>query len=206
MVRCTTIAVSLILFSCLTCHHGLEPPIVIPVIVDLPVEPTGGNPVGVWRPHPTHPVDVTLMETDQIPEFVDSLIIGTQLQGIFSISMTQVCSVQAVLTLTPTVYLAGFPDPFVVTITDTLHGSGTYEIINDRIMALPIQSTTFDLDTLGFSSVSDGLDLISPVNTFTYEGMIELQVHFVFHLVVSDMNGIASPGRKFRVKETESAP
>ena len=68
-------------------------------------------------------------------------------------------------------------------------GEGPYYILDDTILQTPIQSTMFQLDTLGFTSSTYTLDLISLPNVFSYLGIIDIPVYFVFHLE-KDVEGV----------------
>jgi hypothetical protein len=170
-------------FLMTACNNGLTPPEQPPFTNDFPIQPQGGNPVGDWIPDPVNPVTVTILGDPQILALVDSLIIHTELNGIFSFSVAGICSVQALLTLTPLAYIPGAQDPFSITIDDTISGTGAYQVIEDKILQLPIKSTHFKLDTLGFTATQNRIDLISLPNIFRYEGNIQIPIFFVFHLV-----------------------
>jgi len=185
MVQKLAALLVLTLFVLTACDKGLAPPEAPPKTVSFPIAPEGGNPVGVWEPDTTNPVDVTIIDTSKIPLFIDSLVIKSNLNGLFSFSVAGVCSVQAVLTLNPIVYLPNVENPLVLTIADTLHGDGPYEVIDNRVLDLPIETSIFQLDTLGFTSRADSLELISLPNTFPQEGFSDIRFFFVFHLIRS---------------------
>lgn len=185
MVQKLVMTSVLALFVLTACDKGLAPPERLPKTISFPIAPEGGNPVGVWGPDTTNPVDVTIIDTSKIPKFIESLVIRSNLNGLFSFSIAGVCSVQAILTLNPIVYLKGAENPLVLTIADTLRGSGPYEVTDNRVLDLPVETSIFQLDTLGFTSHADSLKLISLPNTFPQEGFSDIRFFFVFHLVRS---------------------
>ncbi|MFH1942345.1 MAG: hypothetical protein ABIL68_09595 [bacterium] len=172
------------IFLITACNKGLTPPEQPLFTNGFPIQPQGGNPVGDWIPDPVNPVTLTILDESQIPAVVDSLIIDTELDGAFSFSVAGVCSVQALLTLKPSVYLLGTPIPFTITINDTISGKGPFRVAEDIILVLPVRSTHFNFDTLGFTASQNRIDLISLPNIFDYEGIIQIPVFFVFHLVL----------------------
>ncbi|RKY53002.1 MAG: hypothetical protein DRP89_06820 [Candidatus Neomarinimicrobiota bacterium] len=185
MVQKLVVLLALTLFVVTSCDKGLAPPEAPSKTVSFPIVPEGGNPVGVWEPDTTNPVDVTIIDKDKIPSFIDSLIIESNLNGVFSFSIAGVCSLQAVLTINPIVYLPNVENPLVLTITDTLRGDGPYEVTDNRVLDLPVETSIFQLDTLGFTSRADSLTLISLPNTFPQEGFSDIRFFFVFHLIRS---------------------
>ena len=127
-----------LLWIVVACHQGLAPFETLYLNVDFPILPEGGNPVGIWIPDTTKPVHVALVDPDQLPTIVDSLILKTELEkeGLFSFSNSGLCSVYAVLQIEPVVYLQGLGNPLVFSMNDTLTADGPYEIIDDKILSL----------------------------------------------------------------------
>lgn len=185
MVQKLAALLALALFVVTACDKGLAPPEAPSQTINFPIAPEGGNPVGVWEPDTTNPVDVTIIDKGNLSVLIDSLVIKSDLTGIFSFSVTGVCSVQAVLTINPIVYLPNIENPLVLTIADTLRGTGPYEVIDNRVLDLPVETSIFQLDTLGFTSRADSLELISLPNTFPQEGFSDIRFFFVFHLIRS---------------------
>ena len=171
----------------MTCHQGLAPLEILYSGFEFPIPPEGGDPVGVWIPDTTKPVHVALVDPDQLPMIVDSLILITELEkeGLFSFSNSGLCSIYAVLIIEPTVYLQGLPNPLVLSMNDTLIADGPYEIIDDKILSLSIETTISQLDTLGFTSHQNDLELISLPNTFPVPGFDNIQFYYVMYLTRS---------------------
>ena len=188
MIRKTICLLLLSCFIVLACDKGLAPPEIDPISSEFPVMPLGGNPVGNWVPRPEDPVELTMIDDSQIPALVDSFIFDTELKGIFNFELANVCSVDAVLTLNPLVYLQGSTEPIPFTFPDTIRGSGAYYLIENNILQTPIESTNFNLDTLGFTSGLNSLELISLPNVFSYLGIIDIPIYFIFHLTRADQN------------------
>jgi len=170
-----TILFTLILTAC---DKGLIPPDTPPVQINFPIPPEGGNPTGIWLPDATKPVEVTLL--DEFP--VDSIIFDTELQGIFSFEVTGVCSINAIMTLVPNIYVLGQELGMNITLIDTLLGNGPYEFITDEALYLPIQSNILNVDTLGFTTHQAGLDFITLPTTYTWENSITLRFYCLIHL------------------------
>lgn len=160
------------------CDKGLIPPDTPPVQINFPIPPEGGNPAGIWLPDATKPVEVTLL--DEFP--VDSIIFDTELQGIFSFELTGVCSVNAIITLVPNIYVLGQELGLNITLIDTLLGNGPYEFITNEALYLPIQSNILNVDTLGFTTHQASLDLIMLPTTYTWENSITLRFYCLIHL------------------------
>ncbi len=165
------------------CDKGLAPPENVPRVIDFPITPEGGNPAGSWIPDETNPVSLVIMDPTAIPFIVDSLNIDTALEGFFRFEISSICSVYAVLTLVPSAYVLGSTQPITVVINDTLSGTGTFEINDDRALALPLETQIFNLDTLGFTASANHMDLITLPNLFNYMDIVEIPVYFVFHLI-----------------------
>ena len=174
MLRRLFIVLSIFLFAC---DQGLTPPESSSDLSRFSVPPQGGNPVGFWVPDSINPVEVTIL--DELP--VDSMYLETQLDGFFSLAYNEVCSVRTVLNFTPKVFVDTLA--LELQIADTVSGSGPYDVIDDQILHVPLQSTYFQLDTLGFTADGDRLDLISLPNTFKY--ILEIRLCFVFHFIGS---------------------
>ncbi|MBN2031103.1 hypothetical protein JW824_12795 [bacterium] len=180
------IFVGLILFV-VSCHQGLAPLEMLYMNVDFPIPPEGGDPVGVWVPDTTKPVHVALLDPDQLPTIIDSLILDTELDknGLFLFSSSGLCSIYAVLKIEPIVYLQSLVNPLVLSMNDTLIADGPYEIIDDKILTLSIMTTFSQLDTLGFTSRQNDLELISLPNSFPVEGFDDIQFYYVMYLTRS---------------------
>lgn len=163
------------------CNKGLTPY----ETIYFPITPEGGDPVGTWVPDTLNPVDVEILD-EEIISFLDSLVIDTELDGEFFLSYAGVCSVYALMTMNALAYLPGSTSPITHSIFDTIYGEGAYEVIDDVVLHLPIQSTNFQLDTLGFTARQNNLDLITLPNTFDYMGIMEIPLYFVFHLIRSE--------------------
>lgn len=160
------------------CDKGLTPPGTLPAKINFPIPPEGGNPAGIWLPDAKKPVEITLL--DEFP--VDSIIFNTELQGVFSFELTGVCSVNAIITLVPNIYVLGQELGLNITIIDTLSGDGPYEFITDEALYLPLQSNILNVDTLGFTTHQTGLDLITLPTTYTWENSITLRFYCLIHL------------------------
>lgn len=185
MVKRFVVVVVLYFLILTACDKGLSPPEFLPIGIDFPITPEGGNPVGNWLPDTINSVDVTILNKEKIPSFVDSLSLNTELDGTFTFAVTGVCSIQALLTIQPEVYIQGLSSPLIIPdIVDTLCGQGSYEIIEDRIFHLPLETNLFHLDTLGYTRSRSHLDLITLPNTFPYEGFGDINFFFVFHLQI----------------------
>jgi hypothetical protein len=180
--RITTVVIAGLILSC---NKGLEPTGVEqpPIVLDFPVTPQGGNPVGNWISASESPAEVTLLNPEKIPPVVDSLILKTQLAGSFIISLDKSYDIDAQLEIAPYVYLMGSPNPLVIDpIVDTLKGSGRYEILEDQALVFDFGETIFQLDTLGFTAREDTLWLISLPNIFPYPGFGDIKFFFIFNL------------------------
>jgi hypothetical protein len=172
----------LLIWAGLACDKGLSPPEATSLLSDFPVEPEGGSPVGVWEPDSLHPVEATLLDMDKIAHLVDSLKMESTLEGFFSFDISEACSIHAVLTIKPYVYLKDLPAPLILEISDTLRADGPYSINDGKVLSIPLDYTTFDLDTLGITQKEDALNLISMVRYFPYEGFSELRYYLIIHL------------------------
>ena len=200
MIRRRVLWVVSCLFVLAGCDKGLVPPEAQFFFLDFPIPLEGGDPVGVWSPDTTNPVEVTILDEEKIPAFVDSIRVDTQLDSaVFDFEVTGTCSVQAILSIRPTAYITGLPPISIDPIVDTLRGKGPYEVIEDQILDLPLQTSVFNLDTLGFSSRQNTLDLVSLPNTFPYEGFDDIPFYFVFHLS-------RSTGQTARIAENTFTP
>ncbi len=176
-----------LLLLVLSCHQGLAPLEMLDIDVDFPIPPQGGDPVGTWIPDTTKSVQVALLDPDQLPALVDSLILETELdkEGLFLFSSSGLCSIYAVMKVEPIVYLQGLQNPLVFNMNDTLTADGPYEIIDDKILSLSMITTFSQLDTLGFTSHQDDLELISLPNSFPVEGFDDIQFYYVIYLTRS---------------------
>ncbi|HHS13862.1 MAG TPA: hypothetical protein ENN03_08880 [bacterium] len=168
--------------SLIFCDKGLQPPEETPDMPVFSIEPLGGNPVGSWQPDDSLSLELVILDESAIPSIVDSLALNPRWEGIFHFEITGVCSISAVVTLAPEVWVSSLPNPMSFLFTDTLRASGPFELIDDRILCLPMENQVFRLDTLGISSTSRGMDLISVNNMFSYEGILSIPVTLVFHL------------------------
>lgn len=169
-----------------SCDKGLSPPAVPSLSNQFPVEPLGVNPVGQWTPRAQDPVDITILDDSQIPAVVDSMFFRVALDGGFEFTGDGDCRVAALMTIDAQVYLQDSPTPLQFTFPDSITGEGPYYIIDDTILETPIRSTLFNLDTLGFTSAADALQLISLPNVFSYLGIIEVPIYMIFHLARAD--------------------
>jgi len=176
MFRRLFVILSILLFL-LACNKGLTPPESASNLSRFSVPPQGGNPIGFWIPDSINPVEVTIL--DELP--VDSMHLETRLDGFFSLAYNEVCSVRTILNFTPKVFVDTLA--LELQIADTVSGNGPYDVIDDQILHVPLQSTYFQLDTLGFTSDGDRLDLITLPNTFKY--ILEIRLCFVFHFIRS---------------------
>jgi len=181
MFRVTIFFLVFLLLS-FKCDKGLIPPESKVSEIEFPVKPLGGDLVGEWVPSEVDPVEAGVMDESLLPDFVDSLIISSTLEGNFKFYVNEQCSIYAELTFNPKVYLQGLPVPLELTIGDTITATGDYEIVDENILCLPVQTSRFDLDTLGFTSSEDRLDLITPYITFSYEDLMEFPIYLIFHL------------------------
>ena len=180
------IVTALVLVSC---DKGLSPPEILPLSHQFPLEPLGVNPIGNWSPRERNPVDLTILDDSQIPDVLDSMRFEITLDGNFEFKNDGDCSVAALMTIDARVYLQEAQTPLQFTFPDSITGEGPYYILDDTILQTPIQSTMFQLDTLGFTSSTYTLDLISLPNVFSYLGIIDILVYFVFHLE-KDVEGV----------------
>jgi hypothetical protein len=176
MFRRLFIILSILLFL-FACNKGLTPPEGASNLSRFSIPPQGGNPVGFWIPDSVHPVEVTIL--DELP--VDSMHLETRLDGFFSLAYNEVCSVRTILNFKPKVFVDTLA--LELQIADTVSGTGPYDVIDDQILHVPLQSTYFQLDTLGFTAEGDRLDLITLPNTFKY--ILEIRLCFVFHFIRS---------------------
>jgi len=178
MMRYLVMGVIFSLFLLSGCDQGLTPPDLTPSLIEFPVMPEGGNPVGTWIPHATNPIEVILL--DEFP--VDSVVFKSELNGIISLEITGICSVNAVVSFRPLIYNLGQVLEFDTTLTDTLWGNGPYDIIADNILLLPIESNVINFDTLGYTSQQSRLDLITLPTVFVFEDMISFRFFAIIHL------------------------
>ena len=190
------IALTLVVASC---DKGLFPPEVQPPSSQFPIVPLGINPVGEWVPQEQTPVDIVILDDSQIPAVVDSLDFQVALEGSFEFKNDGDCNVEALMTIDAQVYLQGSPTPLQFVFPDSITGEGPYYIIDDTILETPIQSTLFNLGVLGFTASAETLQLISLPNVFSYLGIIEIPIYFIFHLVKNDQNTIAPANRIYEV-------
>jgi len=70
----------------------------------------------------------------------------------------------------------------IPTIYDTLQCNGSYDIVNETVLTMPLESAHFDLDTLGITADVNAMDLISPPIEFDYLGIMTVHLAFIFHL------------------------
>jgi hypothetical protein len=143
------------------------------------VPPEGGNPVGIWEPDTLEPVYIELLDMEVIEDLVDSLHLESDIEGYFSFHVSETCSINAVLTVQPYVYLKGLPTPLVLEFVDTLKALGTYSVLDETVLILPMESGTFNLDTLGISQSGNRLELISLSNHFPYEGFTDVRYYMI---------------------------
>jgi len=168
----------------LSCDKGLAPFLNQNNDHKIPSSQNGGNPVGFWVPDTLEPVEVTILDESKIPSMVDSLSLNSNLEGSFAFYPSTVCSVMAVMTIHPTVYMLGSTSPLhAQAVTDTIQGDGYYEIIGDSILCLPVQSNHFNIDTLYYTVTENDLMLLTQENTFNYMQLVEIPLYFTFHLM-----------------------
>lgn len=184
MLRRLFVGIAILLFL-FACNKGLTPPDSTLILSRFYVSPQGGNPVGCWEPDSINPVEVTILDDIE----VDSFYLDAEVDGYFLFAYDEICSVKAVMSLKPEIYIDGEKIPLDVHVLDTITGTGPYDVLEDQILHAPLQSTNFKLDTLGFTSEQDRLELISLPNTFNY--IIEIKLYFVFHLVRSQELALA---------------
>ena len=164
------------------CDKGLQPPGEEAGNPVFTIEPLGGNPTGSWVPADTLALEVLILDETAIPSLVDSQALNPGLEGFFYFDLTGVCSLSVVVSIAPQVWVSSLPEPISFLFTDTLKAAGPFEMIDDKIMILPMENQVFRFDTVGVSSYPPGIDLISVDNTFSYEGILTLPVTFIFHL------------------------
>ncbi len=188
------IYVLILFFLLMACNQGLMPLEIQDINFQFIIPPQGGNPVGIWVPDTTKPVNIALMNKNKLPSLIDSLILETELgrDGIFSFSVSGMCSVYAILNIKPTVYIQGFASPLVLTMNDTLFADGPYEILDDKILCLSMGTSFSQLDTLGFTCQENDLALISLPNTFPVQGFDDIQFYYVIYLTRS-LNKFSQP-------------
>ena len=175
-----------ILIICFTifCDGGLSPVEERPEIVKFAILPEGGNPVGKWIPTETNSADVIILDESKVPAIVDSVFLECDLEGDFSFSVSGEFYVDARVSIKPIAYLTGQEAPLIwQTIVDTLKGDGVYDVVDENMLAMPIRTHQFRLDTLGFTSNQNNLDLITLQNEYTpIKIMQPIPFCFVFHL------------------------
>ncbi len=135
--------------------------------------------MGSWIPDSVNAIEVTFL--DQIP--ADSIRFETAFDGIFTFEQSFVCSVFASLSFHPIIYDQGAPLPVDITVADTLRGHGVFEIVNDKILFMPLESVNFNLDTLGFTVETDHLALITLPNSYTYGGLLTFEYFLILNLI-----------------------
>jgi len=180
------------------CDKGLFPPEIPRIALNFPITPEGGDPTGAWVPHTTNPVDVGILD-EEILSYLDSLVINTELSGEFFFSAAESCFVHAFMTMHALAYPQGITTPITYSIFDTIYGEGHYQVIDDVALHLPVKSTNFRLDTLGFTAHQNDLNFITLPNTFDYMGIMEIPLYFVFHLVRSNEKALSKTESTFHL-------
>jgi len=184
----------------LACNQGLTPPPPSQVLVTFNPAPEGGNPVGYWVPDEMRAVDASLVDDVD----VDTVILDIGLDGLFAFETVERCSINAVMTVNALVRLPGNPpiELRIPTFYDTLSGTGFYNILDDRVLLTPIQSSFFDLDTLGFTASAGKMMLITPAIPFNYMDIMTLDVALIFHLKLEETlaAGAAFPAVSLQVQ------
>ncbi|MDZ7373115.1 MAG: hypothetical protein ONB23_04010 [candidate division KSB1 bacterium] len=176
----------------LGCERGLSPTAPekgLPT-AHFPVQPLGGDFTGLWVPAREKPFRVGFVDSSQIVALVDSLVLETKLAGVFLFDPYGHYRIDAVLSITPKVYIGFFRQPLVLPpVPDTLKGEGTYLNFesNSMLVLKGLVTRSFRLDTLGYTVRfrPDGtrvLELVSLPNTFPYPGFEWIEFYFVFRL------------------------
>lgn len=148
--------------------------------MSFPIPPQGGDPTGYWVPASQNPVEVTIINPEDIPPVVDSLRLDSQLSGFFIINRNKTYNVKAQLGIIATAYISELSEPVVVPVYDTLDAEGMYRTIQDRVIIFDFGETTFELDTLGVTATYNSLSLISLPNSFYF--FPQIKFYLVFHL------------------------
>jgi len=174
--------------SLTSCDKGLAPPSKGKGGIHFPVTPQGGNPMGSWEPDSVNAVEVTFLT--QIP--ADSIHFETSCNGFFSFEQSFICSVFVALSFRPIIFDQGDTLPVDISVSDTIQGQGAFEIFDEKVLFLPLESHNFNLDTLGFTAEVDRLALITLPNTYTYAGFLKFDFFLILNLI--------------RIQEGESLP
>lgn len=169
------------------CDKGLAPYLNQEKDHHAPSSQYGGDPTGFWIPDSLKPIEITLFDVSKIPSMVDSLILDSEMNGSYSFYPTSECSIMAVMSISPIVYMFGSTTPLHANaVIDTIKGNGTFHTIGDSILCLPVTSIHFDLDTLFYTVDENVLTLITKKNIFNYMQLIEIPVIFTFNLIRQD--------------------
>jgi len=161
------------------CDKGLAPPPGQGSGYFFPRQPEGGNPMGYWTPDSVDAVEVHFLA--QVP--ADSVHFETAFQGVFAFEQTFTCSIYTELSFRPIIFNSGDTLPLDINVADTVTGQGAFEIVNDKILILPLQSQIFNLSILGFNASTGTLDLITQALEYTYQGFYTLDYFLILHLI-----------------------
>jgi hypothetical protein len=161
------------------CDKGLAPPPGQGSGYRFPQQPLGGNPMGRWIPDTVDAVDVHFLA--QVP--ADSVNFETGFQGIFSFEQTFICSVDAVLRFKPIIFTGGDTLPLDIEVADSIKGQGAFQIVEDKVLLLPVESHIIDLSTLGFSTGTNTMDFITQALEYEYQGFYKLEYFLVLHMI-----------------------
>ena len=161
------------------CDKGLAPPPGEGPGYHFPLQPAGGNPMGRWVPDSTDAVDVHFLA--QVP--ADSVHFETAFEGIFAFEQTFVCSVDAVLRFKPIIFTGGDTLALDIVVADSIKGQGAFEIVDDKVLLLPVESDIIDLSVLGFSAETETMDFITKALEYEYQGFYKLEYFLVLHMI-----------------------
>ncbi len=173
-----------ILLLFLGCNGGLAPieePETPSFQFNFPVETKGGNPQGVWDPASRNPLEVRLVDPDQIKGLVDSLRMQNTFFGRVIINADSSYRFAALLIVKPIPYLNGIPIN-VPAFSDTINATGKYEQPVDNVLIFSLHPHTFPLDTLGYTATADSLILVTQPAAFSYPGFNEIKYYMILRL------------------------
>jgi hypothetical protein len=169
----------LLLLLLFGCDKGLAPPPGQGGGYYFPKQPDGGNPMGTWIPDSTDAIEVHFLA--QVP--ADSVLFETAFEGVFKFEQTFVCSIYTALSFKPLIYNGGDLLPLDINVADTVQGQGLFEIVDEKILLLPVRYKIFNLSALGFNAATQRLDLITQALEYEYQGFYKLNYYLILHLI-----------------------
>ena len=161
------------------CDKGLAPPPGQGGGYFFPRQPEGGNPMGIWVPDSTDAVEVHFLA--QVP--ADSVHFETAFEGVFQFEQTFVCSIYTALSFKPIIFNGGDTLPLDINVADTVKGQGLFEIVDEKILILPVRARIFNLSVLGFNAGTETLELITQALEYEYQGFYKLEYYMILHLI-----------------------